>query len=142
MMNHYLFLFISVLIMCSCASSNKKNQQSGAKSSYPNLVKLEKPKKSAVKKGKVYIDSVKKVTKDSQKALLISGNFADGCTHLKSVTHRTKDDSLMLELSSWRDPEAMCTQALTPFSFIYEELSDTKLSNYSQVSIKDKTYSL
>lgn len=141
MLKYFLLILTSVFIMCSCASS-KKDQQPKAQNSYPNLVGLEKPKKSSAEPGKIYIDSVKKITKNSRPALLISGNFADGCTHLQSVNHRTQNDSLALELSTWRDADAMCTQALTPFSFIYDKLSDTKLSNYSQVSIKGKTYSL
>ena len=142
MIKYYLFILTSLFIISSCASSGKEDQQSKAQNAYPNLVKLQKPKKSTAEPGKAYIDSVKKVTDNSQAALLISGNFADGCTHLESVTHSTQNDSLALELSTWRDPDAMCTQALTPFSFIYDGMDGEKLSSYSQVSIKEKTYSL
>ena len=142
MIKYYLFILTSLFIICSCASSSKDDQQSNSQSEYPNLVELQTPKKSTVESGKAYVDSVKKVTNDSQTALLISGNFADGCTHLESVTHSTQNDSLALELSTWRDPDAMCTQALTPFSFIYDDMDGEELSNYSQISIKEKTYSL
>lgn len=130
---------ISLCIMGSCASSDQK-QHNEAGTSYPNLTELKESGQNSHKEGTAYIDSVKQITTNSKKALLIAGNLADGCTHLESVSHTTEGDSLILNLSIWRNTEAMCTQALVPFSFIYEELDEEMLTDYSKVTVNGKTY--
>lgn len=139
MLKLYLLAAISLCIMAGCASSDQK-QHNEAETSYPNLTELKEPGQNPHKEGTTYIDSVKEVTVDSKDALLIAGNLADGCTHLESVSHAIEGDTLTLHLSVWRDAEAMCTQALVPFSFIYEELDAKELARYSKATVNGKTY--
>lgn len=136
-----LLAVISLYIINGCASADDKRKCSDAADSYPNLIELKKPSGSSLQTGKVYIDSIKQVTTESKEALLIAGKLADGCTYLQSVNHRVEDHTLILELSTWRDTEAMCTQALVPFSYIYGELNSEGIATYSQATVNGKTYS-
>lgn len=136
-----LLAVISLFMIGGCASADNKKKRSDTADSYSNRIELKKPSGNSLQTGKVYIDSVTQVTTKSKEALLIAGKLADGCTHLQSVNHRTEDHTLILELSTWRDAEAMCTQALVPFSFIYEKLDAEELTTYSQATVNGKTYS-
>ncbi|MCW9707437.1 hypothetical protein [Fodinibius salsisoli] len=122
--------------ICSCASSDNKQH-----TTYPNQVQLTEPGAIPYTPGKVYIDAIKQISTGASDGLLISGSFSDGCTHLQAVLHNIEDDSLSLKISAWRNKEAVCTQALVPFSFIYDKLSSQQLNSYSQVSINGQTYS-
>lgn len=124
-------------IVASCASSSKKGNQN----SYASSVSLQKPGDHPAQPSKVYIDSVKKITKDDKDVLLISGTFPDACTKLEEVTHYVQNDSLYLKFKAWRNPEMMCAQVLTPFTFIYDKLSKELLDSHSQVIINDTAYS-
>lgn len=136
-----LLAVISLFVIDGCASADNKKKRSDTADSYPDLIELKKPSRNARQTGKVYIDSVKQITTESKEALLIAGKLADGCTHLQSVHHRVEDHTLILELSTWRDTEAMCTQALVPFSFIYEELDSEEITTYSQATVNGNIYS-
>ncbi|SHE82243.1 hypothetical protein SAMN05443144_103254 [Fodinibius roseus] len=127
-------------VIGACASTDNK-EQSDTADSYPHLIELKEPNKTASQPGKVYIDSVRHITSGAHEGLLIAGNLSDGCTHLKSVNHRIEEDTLILELSAWRNTGAMCTQALVPFSYIYEKLDSVEAAAYSQAIINGKTYS-
>lgn len=143
MLKLYLLATAALFVIGGCASSENNKQQSDATdSSYPNLIELKKPGEKQHQQAKVYIDSVKQITTDSKKALLISGNLPDGCTHLESVSHHTEDHSLVLDVSTWRDTGAICTQALVPFSFIYEKPDAEEISTHSHATVNGKTYSL
>lgn len=131
------FFFSVSCFIYSCASSDQKQQEF----SYPNQVTLTAPGNTAHAPGKVFIDSVRQVSQNTTAGLLISGSFSDGCTHLQSVSHNIKDDEITVEISAWRNKDAVCTQALVPFSFIYEKLTSQALSSHSQVIINGKTYS-
>lgn len=132
-----LFFFSVSCLIYNCSSSDQKQQEV----SYPNQVTLKTPGNTAYTPGKIFIDSIKKVSPKRTEALLISGSFSDGCTHLQSASHTIEDNSIAIEFSAWRSKEAVCTQALVPFSFLYEKLSSQELSSYSQVIINGKTYS-
>lgn len=110
--------------------------------SYKNLVTIQKPDDEPHKQSKVYIDSVKKATADNDPVLVVSGTFPDGCTKLQDVTHRTTNDSLYLDIKAWRNPEMMCSQVLTPFSYVYSKLSKKELSAHEKVFINGSSYSL
>lgn len=126
------------MIAIGCASSSQNSNKS---ESYENLISVEKPDDEPHQPSKVYIDSVNKITEDDKNVLLVSGTFPDACTKISSVTHHTKNDSLHLDIKAWRNPEKMCSQVLTPFSYIYDQLSDDELSSYDQVTINKTAYS-
>lgn len=108
---------------------------------YPNLVTLQKAQDVSHQPAKIYVDSVKQITANDHPALLISGSFPDGCTHLSNVTHQIDGGILILEFSAWRNTDKMCAQVLTPFSFIYEQLEDQEITSRSEVFINDTGYS-
>jgi hypothetical protein len=136
-------LLVSGVLAAGCASSDKDEGQSGD-SNFKNQVKLNPPESQNQQDSKVYIDSVEVVTYNDAKALLISGNFPDGCTHLGKATHTLHNGMLEVSLSAWRDPDQMCIQALTPFSFVYDELtqSDANLEQRSSVTVNGTIYEL
>lgn len=88
----------------------------------------------------VYIDSVKAANQSGQKVLKLFGNYPDGCTHLEEVTHQIKNGEIHLQLFARRPADAMCTQALVPFSFIYDKLSEKEISDHAKVIIEGTTY--
>lgn len=51
-----------------------------------------------------------------QVAAEISGNLPDGCTTIADVAVNRADNTFNVELVTQRDPDAVCTQALVPFS--------------------------
>jgi hypothetical protein len=125
-----------LIIIAGCASSSNNNSQD-----YDNLISLQKPKEQPHRPSKVYIDSVKQVTINQTSALLIYGTFPDACTNLEEVTHRVENDSLYLNLKAWRNPETMCSQVLTPFSYIYDNLGKQDFASHSEIIINDTAFS-
>lgn len=132
------FTITAFLFALGCASSSQNNNKAEA---YENLVTIEQPEGEPNRPSKVYIDSVKKVTENQTDALLISGTFPDACTKISEVTHRIQNDSLHLDIQAWRNPDKMCSQVLTPFSYIYDRLSNDELSTYDRVIINNSAYS-
>lgn len=125
-------------MVAGCASSDPELSDS-----YPNLTELQQPEDAPYQEGNVYIDSLKQITIEEGKALLISGKLADGCTHLRAVTHQeTEDSALHVKVTAWRHADKMCTQALVPFTYIYRELSNSQMNHYSEILINGKKYSL
>ncbi|WP_445666555.1 hypothetical protein [Fodinibius sp. AD559] len=129
---------IFVLII-SCASSSQK---SNTVESYENLIYIQEPDDEPYQQSKVYIDSVKKITDNNKQVLVVSGTFPDACTKLQNVTHRTTGDSLYLDIKAWRNPDMMCSQVLTPFSYIYNNITEKELSTHTKVIINASSYSL
>lgn len=110
--------------------------------SYKNLITLQKPDGEPHQQSKVYIDSVKKTTDIDEPVLVVSGTFPDACTKLQNVTHRASGDSLYLDIKAWRNPNMMCSQVLTPFSYIYRDLTQKEISAHSKVIINGSSYNL
>lgn len=134
-----LYWSLAVLIVIgSCASSSKNEEQ---QESFENLVSLQKPGEQPSQPSKIYIDSVQQINSDQKPVLLIKGTFPDACTHLQEVTHHIKSDSLYLKMKAWRNPEKMCAQVLTSFSFMYDKFNDDELSSRSEVIINEVSYS-
>jgi len=110
--------------------------------SYENLVTIQKPGDEPYQQSKVYIDSVKKLSDHDEPALLISGTFPDACSKLQHVSHRTVDDSLHLDIQAWRNPDMMCSQVLTPFSYIYNDIAEEEISTQTKVIVNGSSYHL
>lgn len=109
--------------------------------SLENLVSIQEPGDEPHNPSKVYIDSVKKITNNDSPSLLISGTFPDACTKIQQVTHHTSDNSLYIDIKAWRNPEQMCAQVLTPFSYLYHKMAEEELSTYSKAIINERSYS-
>jgi len=88
----------------------------------------------------VYVDSVTKVTYKKKTALLVNGTLPDACTKVEEVDHNIKDSTLSLTFKTWRNPDVMCAQVLTSFTFIYDKLSKEELSSHSAVIINGTSY--
>lgn len=128
---------VVALLVVGCASSNSSEDTQ----SYPHLVELQSPGDEPNQSSKIYIDSVKQVTRNQQEVLVIHGTFPDGCTNLESVTHSIKGDTLQIKFKAWRNPEMMCAQVLSPFTFIYDKLTNEEISAHTNVIINKTTYS-
>lgn len=66
--------------------------------------------------GNVYLSRVMRVMYKGQFGYLIQGDFPDGCSSLQSVSLTFEGELVNVDAKSKRDPSAMCTQALVPFS--------------------------
>lgn len=133
----FFWLLTALIVISSCTSSSKNEEP---RQSYENLITLQKPDGQPNKPAQIYIDSVKSITRDQKKALLIQGTFPDACTNLEEISHRIQNDSLFLHMKAWRNPEMMCAQVLTSFSYIYKEISEDELTSHSEVIINDTAY--
>lgn len=138
-MKYILLLLLSFLTVAGCSSSDNNRIDSQELS---DIVTLNPPKDQSADSAVIYVDSAEIVTHNNSLALLISGDFPDGCTQLEKAEHKWLDDNLSLTVSAWRDPNLSCTQALTPFSFIYEQLSEQELTQLDTLLINDTVYSL
>lgn len=136
-MKFFLTSLAIVIVVAGCASSSKKNNTNNSYSS----ISLQKPLDQPNQPSKVYIDSVKKVTNNDKQALLIYGTFPDACTNLEEVTHSIENGSLYLKFKAWRNPEMMCAQVLTPFTFVYDKLTEEELTSHSEVIINGTAFS-
>jgi hypothetical protein len=67
--------------------------------------------------GNVYLSRVSRAMFKGQFGYLVEGDFPDGCSTLHSVSLSFEGDEVTIEAKSRRDPSAMCTQALVPFSY-------------------------
>jgi hypothetical protein len=65
----------------------------------------------------VYVSKVSRALYKSQFGFLLEGDLPDGCSSLSSVDLVFEGDVVLIHARSRRDPNAMCTQALVPFSF-------------------------
>lgn len=130
-----IFIFI---LLTGCASSAQKNDNV---KSFENLVTIQEPLDEPHQPSKVYIDSLKQIRNDGKPALLINGTFPDACTKLQQVIHHSTGDSLYIDIKAWRNPDQMCAQVLTPFSYIYHDLTEDELNTHSAAIINGSSYS-
>lgn len=134
-----LILLTGLIVAPACASS--QDTFSMLKEKYPDLIQVTSPEKEKVQPSKIYIDSVRVISVDNRKALLIRGNLPDGCTHIGSIDHTITETLLSLSIDAWRDPGQICTQALVSFSFIYQKLPEETLDKYRSAELNGTTYS-
>lgn len=148
------FLTSFIFNACSSAKSGNKNSNSDRRISktdttramadeYQNFITVTLPEepRNAVS-AKVYIDSMQVVVYKKQKALLITGSFANGCSSLESVNHLMAGDTLKIILNAWQPAEVMCTQALVPFSFFYSDISENEFTKIEVLKTANPTINL
>lgn len=126
-----------LMALAGCTSSNNRAPQQLP----DDLITLQQPGDNPHKPSRVYIDSVTKVTTEKKPTLLIQGTLPDACTKLQDVTHDIQDDTITLTFKAWRNPEMMCAQVLTSFSYLYDKLDKKELSTHSSVTINGTVYS-
>lgn len=127
-----------VLMSFGCASSQ---QNEDTEELYQNRVTVNPPDgESNQESSQVYIDSLKIITTEDRRAMVIYGSFPDGCTHLESAEHSLLNDTLDVTLSAWRNPELMCSQVLTQFTFIYDKFDNHAFDEATTVIVNGTTY--
>jgi hypothetical protein len=67
--------------------------------------------------GNIYLSRISRALFKTQFGFLIEGDLPDGCSYLHDVKLRFDGDTVEVVAQSRRDPSAMCTQALVPFSY-------------------------
>lgn len=141
-MKGLLYGLSAVLILMSygCTSSPQKEDPEEL---YQNLIAVNPPDdQSSAEESHIYIDSVTVITSDDPPALVIHGNFPDGCTSLRTAEHSVHRDSLSISLSAWRNPDLICSQVLTQFSFIYDKFGDRVLSDFNMVTVNGTSFNI
>lgn len=71
----------------------------------------------------VYLESIERVQQPDTAFLVVKGNFANGCSHLQDVSHIIEDHTLTLDIEGWQPKNRLCTQVLTPFTYLYTRLT-------------------
>lgn len=141
-MNYLVLISLSLFMISGCASS-EKNSNKKQEMSWPNLVTLNPPaENNNSRESDVYIDTAGVVSHNGKQTLLIKGQFPDGCTQLGSADYARAGDTLQITLRAWRDPNMMCAQVLTPFSFLYEDIPEKMLVNRELIQINGQSYQL
>lgn len=122
-----LLLQFTLVFIVGCGSPNHKMaepQSSGtaaadtlSSETLTNLVTLSEPDTQHID-SKIYGDTIRAVIYGKKEGLLITGNFSNGCTHLKNVRYSQSGDTLNVHLEGWQPRDKMCTQALKPFQYI------------------------
>lgn len=129
---------VVVFMNFGCASSQQKENPEEI---YQNRVTINPPDEESIQESsQIYIDSVSIITTEDRPALAIHGNFPDGCTHLESAEHSLHKDTLQVTLSAWRNPELMCSQVLTQFTFIYDKFDKQAFEEVTTVTVNGTTY--
>lgn len=127
------------LLLFGCASSEKNSYR---EEDLTNLVQVNPPDDQNQDSSNLYIDTVELINFKQRDVLLITGSFPDACTQLKEASDSLVNDSLRIELKAWREPDAMCAQVLTSFSFIYDKIPADILNQHSTVTVNKRTYQI
>ncbi|HFC11501.1 MAG TPA: hypothetical protein ENJ56_01560, partial [Anaerolineae bacterium] len=95
-----------------------------------NIIVTAKPEK-----GLAVIDSAETILRNTfpvEVALIVRGNLPDDCTILDQRTQTRNGNAFSLELTTLRDPNANCTEALVPFEEQFElDVLDLKAGTYT-----------
>src|SRR5699024_987739 len=129
---------LTIVHLAGCTTSTPVAQ----KAYEPHLMPLHPPNEGqAVTSYPAHIDTVRIIEKDHQKALLVSGKLPNGCAKLGKAKI-IASDTLTLQLWAWQPEELMCTQALVPFSFIFDGLPQKQLEGQVQVQINNQHFKI
>ncbi|HKJ33688.1 MAG TPA: hypothetical protein VKA34_17765 [Balneolales bacterium] len=93
-----------------------------SKDTLSHLERIEMPNTANIAIHQAYITSMEKVKYNGKKVLLVRGHLPDGCSKLYHVTKSIDDQTLTLTINTWKPKHKVCTQALKPFTFIYDGL--------------------
>lgn len=80
--------------------------------------------------GPVYLNSVSRVVFKGRFGILLEGNFPDGCSSLHTASVDIVSKVVQITMSSRKDVNQMCTQALVPFVFFLDGIDD---ESYTQI---------
>jgi len=136
-------LFLVGFMLNACASS-KGDFDPLTQKEESMLIVLKQPDSKQYESAKVYLSSVKKRIYDGKSGLLITGQFANGCSTLMDVSHQIKDQksTISFSLEAWQPGTAMCTQQLVPFSYLYSDLPKETLQKLESYEFDNKTHAI
>ena len=120
----FAILLLVGIILTACASSKGGFDSLNTKEE-SMLIELKQPDSKQYDSAKVFISSVKKRTHSGTSGLLVTGQFSNGCSSLMDVSHQLKNQNSTISFSveAWIPANAMCTQQLLPFSYLYSDVS-------------------
>ncbi|MGM0587696.1 MAG: hypothetical protein ACQETE_04745 [Bacteroidota bacterium] len=105
-----------------------------------NLVSLTEPDADHAE-SVIYINQISKVKYNGKLVLLVQGNFPNGCAQLLGANHKIIDSgTFRIELTGWKPTDRMCTQALVPFSYIYDQISAEEIQKLDSYLIEGRRY--
>lgn len=120
----------ALLLLGACAHARSQTKDTvSTKPDIPNLVQIVPPGDARYRPAPVYVDSLAPYATENGDVLLVKGHFPNGCTQLLKAGHRIEGDTLFLRLRGWQPVDRMCTQALQPFSFIYDRVPPDSLAH-------------
>lgn len=123
-------LGISVIEVANAQSSGTIKVYKLSLDSLKNRVTLTQPD-TQYSNSKVYGDTIRAIIFRDKEGILITGNFSNGCTHLKNVHYSPSGDTLKIHLEGWQPQDKMCTQALKPFQYVDTSQNSEWLSQFS-----------
>lgn len=132
-----LSILILTLTLCGCSMYDDSLTER-----FPNLVQVNPPGDLPYEESSVNIEKVDVVVLKNGKALHIQGQFPNPCTHLLRVEGELAGTTLALSFDSWQESNVMCAQSLTPFSYLYTELSEDQLATIEKVTIDGRDFYL
>lgn len=112
----FIWLFSILLILAAC---RKANNDETAVISTVTPEGVTDPAFTPTGTGQAYVDTIQIAVQESfpvQVQAIVSGNLSDSCTHLGEVTVQRQDNVFTINLMTSRDGQAICTQALLPFT--------------------------
>ncbi len=149
--------FVIILMLLSACDKHKMSKKENAKlpgdstlssariqsptisaDQIPDLKQIEHPTVDKIVVGQAYIDTIQKVTFQGNQALLVKGNLPDGCSKLYESKATINDSTLTLHIKTWKPQHLACTQALVPFSYLYQGLSLFEFNSVSQYKAGNK----
>jgi len=140
-MINFLLLFLTVLAGIACSSQNNiKNLTDGEQD---KLIQLKEPDSKTYEKQPLYITSVQQKKYNGENILLIKGNLPNGCTHLMQIKHELKNrQTVLFNMTAWKEPGTMCTQQLVPFTYVYKDLPPGKLRSLTHFQYNNETFNI
>lgn len=105
----------------------------------PDIMSIEMPDTPDIVVHDAYIHSMEKVKYKGKKVLLIRGSLPNGCSKLYHVKKAIDGETLTLTIETWRPKHKVCTQALKPFTFIYDGLGYFEYKSVTHYKINGKT---
>ena len=103
--------------------------------STPTLIPTPTLATEAIIGNEVLVDGVEIMVTNALPArvfVTVNGHFPDGCVSLNSAVSARQDDQFVINLTTLRDPLAVCTEALVPFTEQIElDVTDLESGDYA-----------
>lgn len=116
-------ILLSALIFISCQSTEKSTIEASDSDSeiinIPNLITPQIPDETDILNQTVYVDHVEIIMIKQIPNILIQGHLPNPCCNLDTIEEIIQNGNIHLNLNAWQPLDAICTQALQPFSLLH-----------------------